>query len=108
MDVVREPEDFPGSGIWLCGGGELAASLIDEIDRVIIKRYPVLLGDSVPLFATTPCRPRAFTLTGIKKLNSGVVFETVVRTRLRADGQDRGQSQLRIRDCMVMLGRVML
>lgn len=38
-------------GIWLCGGSQLAASLADEIDRLVLKVCPVVLGDGVPLFA---------------------------------------------------------
>lgn len=37
--------------IWLCGGGNLAAQLIDEIDELIIKLNPVILGQGIPLFA---------------------------------------------------------
>ncbi|GAA2048741.1 dihydrofolate reductase family protein [Williamsia deligens] len=40
-----------GSGIWLCGGGRLASALRDEIDRMILKVNPVVIGASGrPLF----------------------------------------------------------
>lgn len=38
-------------GIWLAGGGRLASALVDEIDRLVIKVYPVLAGDGVPVLA---------------------------------------------------------
>jgi dihydrofolate reductase len=35
--------------IWLCGGGKLAGVLLPEIDRLVLKSYPVLAGAGVPL-----------------------------------------------------------
>jgi dihydrofolate reductase len=40
-----------GSGVWLCGGGILAASLARRIDELVLKRHPVVLGEGRPLFA---------------------------------------------------------
>lgn len=41
-----------GSGIWLCGGGQLAATLVDEIDDLVLKVHPVTFGAGIPLFAS--------------------------------------------------------
>ncbi|WP_449372716.1 dihydrofolate reductase family protein [Arthrobacter psychrolactophilus] len=37
--------------IYLAGGGQLAAVLLPEIDELIIKRYPVIIGSGLPAFA---------------------------------------------------------
>lgn len=40
--------------IWLCGGGTLAGTLVDEIDEFRLKVNPVILGAGVPLVGATP------------------------------------------------------
>lgn len=55
----------PGKDIWLCGGAQLAASLVDEIDELILKMHPILLGFGIPLFAGS-VGPRPVTLTDHK------------------------------------------
>jgi dihydrofolate reductase len=48
--VVRRLKGEPGTGIWLCGGGSLAAALADEIDRLVLKVNPFVYGAGIPLF----------------------------------------------------------
>ncbi|PSR62670.1 deaminase [Nocardia sp. MDA0666] len=59
--LVRKLKQQDGKDIWLCGGGTLAGALIDEIDEVIIKSYPVLLGAGISAvsgnFSPTAFRP---------------------------------------------------
>lgn len=49
---VRDLKSEPGTAIWLCGGGNLAAQLlrVGLIDEVILKVNPLMLGDGIRLF----------------------------------------------------------
>jgi dihydrofolate reductase len=51
VEVVRKLKAEDGLGIWLCGGGQLAGQLRDEIDELIVKINPLVLGAGIPLFA---------------------------------------------------------
>ena len=50
VEVVRALKAKQGAGIWLCGGGDLAGQLIDEVDRLVLKVNPIVLGGGTPLF----------------------------------------------------------
>jgi dihydrofolate reductase len=78
--VVRELKAEPeGLGIWLCGGGQLASVLRDEIDRLVLKVNPLLLGSGVPLFADRGYAPRGLTRVASRPFDSGVVVNEYVR-----------------------------
>jgi dihydrofolate reductase len=49
--AVRQLKAREGRAIWLCGGGKLASALFEEIDEVIVKINPLLLGAGIPMFA---------------------------------------------------------
>ena len=51
VPFVRSLKQRAGRDIWLCGGGKLAADLFSEIDELILKINPLILGQGRPLFA---------------------------------------------------------
>ncbi|WP_432511263.1 dihydrofolate reductase family protein [Kineococcus sp. SYSU DK001] len=78
LRTVRELKAQDGLGVYLAGGGRLAASLADEIDELVVKVYPVVQGRGVAAFGG-PFHPRAFTLTGSRTFDSGAVVLSYVR-----------------------------
>lgn len=79
--VVRRLKKEDGAAIWLCGGGALAATLVDEIDRLVLKRQPLLFGSGIPLFGERPYRPELFDAIETVAYDSGVVFTELERRR---------------------------
>jgi dihydrofolate reductase len=75
LELVRELKAREGKGIWLCGGANLASALIEEIDQIIVKRYPVLFGGGIPMFAGDYV-PISFTLTANRVFESGAAIQT--------------------------------
>jgi dihydrofolate reductase len=75
VEVVRKLKAEPGKDIYLCGGGELAATLLAEklIDEIILKLNPFLLGAGIPLFSGK-VKLTDLELIGSKVYESGVVL----------------------------------
>ncbi|WP_067135535.1 dihydrofolate reductase family protein [Microtetraspora malaysiensis] len=78
VELVRRLKREDGLGIWLCGGGKLAGSLLSEIDELVIKRYPVVIGAGIPIFSA-PFRPQLFDLVDTRTFSNGAVVLTYAK-----------------------------
>ena len=72
---VRELKAEDGMDIWLCGGGILAGTLYDEIDVLILKHHPILIGTGMPLIVGN-FAPRLFGLTEQYTVEGSVTIST--------------------------------
>lgn len=70
---VRGLKEADGAGIWLCGGGRLAATLVGEIDRLVVKLNPLTLGAGRPLLDGT-YDARTWRLESSRTFDLGVVL----------------------------------
>nr|WP_240896681.1 dihydrofolate reductase family protein [Kineococcus vitellinus] len=70
-----------GTAIHLAGGGRLAGSLLDEIDRLVLKVSPVVLGDGVPLFGRAGYSPRPLRVLEQRRFGSGLTLVEAVPRR---------------------------
>lgn len=67
----------PGRDIWLCGGGNLAAQVVDQIDELQVKVNPVVLGRGIPLLPVN--RTLSLELDNREDLPGGVTLLTYRR-----------------------------
>ncbi|MGW1955329.1 dihydrofolate reductase family protein [Streptomyces sp. NPDC001920] len=67
-------------GIYLCGGSKLAGELLDEIDELVIKTYPIVLGAGMPMFGSG-FAVTEFTLDSVRAFGNGVLVRTYSRKR---------------------------
>jgi dihydrofolate reductase len=79
VPFVRQLKRQAGLDIWLCGGGNLASQLRTEIDEMVIKCYPLVIGAGIPLF-DGPFDPTGFTVTGTRAFESGASVTSYTRT----------------------------
>ncbi|SDN68934.1 Dihydrofolate reductase [Streptomyces sp. cf386] len=78
---VRELKAEQGElGIYLCGGAQLAGALLDEIDELVIKTYPLVYGRGMPMFGSD-FAVTEFTLDGVRTFGNGIVVRTYSRER---------------------------
>lgn len=75
---VRELKKGPGADIWLVGGGRIAATLLPEIDRLVLKQNPAVIGSGLPLF-DGPFAPTSFAPVDDVLLPGGVRVVTLDR-----------------------------
>jgi dihydrofolate reductase len=77
---VRELKQEQGLGIYLCGGSTLAGELLEEVDELVIKTYPVVLGSGMPMFASE-FRLTEFTLEWVRTFGNGTLVRQYARSR---------------------------
>ena len=77
ISFVSELKSRYTKPLWLCGGGELAGSLLKErlIDKLVLKINPILINDGVPLFGDSKVKV-SLDLIEYKKYRSGVLLPT--------------------------------
>lgn len=78
LRTVRDLKADDGLDLWIVGGGKLAYALLPEIDRLILKQNPAVIGSGVPMF-DGPFQPRLFRPTDSRQLDSGVRILTFDR-----------------------------
>ncbi|KUO04296.1 dihydrofolate reductase family protein [Streptomyces caeruleatus] len=76
-ELKAEDSEF---GIYLCGGSQLAGALLDEIDELVIKTYPVVYGTGMPMFGSD-FAVTEFTLGEVRSFGNGAVVRTYSRKR---------------------------
>ena len=81
VGTVRALKREAGMGIWICGGGTLAHELLDEIDELALKRYPIVIGSGIPLFSGGFHLAR-FKLAGSRVFNDGVALMTYTKEEM--------------------------
>ncbi|GAB3180123.1 dihydrofolate reductase family protein [Streptomyces incanus] len=69
-----------GLGIYLCGGSVLAGELLDEIDELVIKTYPIVQGTGTPMFGAG-FSVAEFALESVRTFKNGVLVRTYSRKR---------------------------
>ncbi|MDN3268657.1 dihydrofolate reductase family protein [Streptomyces sp. MA15] len=67
-------------GIYLCGGAGLAGALMDEIDELVVKTYPIVQGSGMPMFASGFSITH-FTLESVRAFGNGALVRTYRRKR---------------------------
>lgn len=78
LERVRTLKAEAGLDLWLVGGGKLAYALLPEIDRLILKLNPSVIGAGIPLF-DGPFTMGAFRPTDHLRLDSGILVITYDR-----------------------------
>jgi dihydrofolate reductase len=80
VKLVRRLKHRPGAGIWLAGGARLAGALLDEIDELVIKRYPLVLGVGIPFSTTDQACNVSFELVDDRILRGGITVASYTQT----------------------------
>ncbi len=75
VETVTALKETPGTAIWLCGGADLATTLVAAglIDEIILKVNPVLFGTGISLLSTG-IEPTPLTLVDTKIYEGGTAL----------------------------------
>jgi dihydrofolate reductase len=75
FEFVRKLKGEHGKDIYLCGGANLAARLLEQvlIDEIVVKLNPVVFGTGIPLFSETS-KQVALELSSSKVYANGVML----------------------------------
>lgn len=87
LDVVRRLKASPGRGVLLAGGGRLAGRVAGEIDRWVVKKYPVLAGRG-RLVMDRPFAPQPLRLEQVRSFDNGCVVLDYVRDVAPGSGRN--------------------
>jgi dihydrofolate reductase len=79
LSFVRRLKKETGKDIWLCGGAELATALFPEVDELILKVNPVLIGSGIPLFSAAVER------TSLRLVSSKTYTNGFIMSRYRTE-----------------------
>ncbi|GAA1351751.1 dihydrofolate reductase family protein [Streptomyces beijiangensis] len=81
LAAVRELKaEEGGLGIYLAGGADLAAQLLSEIDCLIVKVYPIVIGSGIPLFSAE-FGVVDFALDELRTFDNGTIVTKYARKR---------------------------
>lgn len=80
LERVRQLKAEAGKDIWLVGGGTLAHALLPEVDRLVLKVNPSVIGDGTRLFEG-PFAHARFEPVDVVDLPGGVRVVTLDRVR---------------------------
>lgn len=74
-DFVQQIKTQEGKSIYLCGGGQLAGTLLQHqlVDELILKMNPVVFGKGIPVFGNQS-PGFSLSLLDTKVYNNGVLF----------------------------------
>ncbi|MEU1403437.1 dihydrofolate reductase [Streptomyces sp. NPDC005728] len=71
-----------GLDIYLCGGSQVAGALLDEIDELVIKTYPIVYGTGMPMFGTgLDIKEFGLDSDSVRAFGNGAIVRTYRRKR---------------------------
>ncbi|MFF7733094.1 dihydrofolate reductase family protein [Streptomyces sp. NPDC007984] len=76
-ELKAEDSEFD---IYLCGGATVAGQLLDEVDELVIKTYPMVYGSGMPMFGSGVAISD-FTLESVRTFGNGTLVRTYSRKR---------------------------